>query len=165
MNSILKTLAITFATLSLVSCSDSDNGNGGGGTGPVPGISRADIMGQWKLQEWTPGPDMKNNVYLELNDNNTFTLYGENFDEMGYKKASGKFTYNEADNLIKGTYSDDKKWGNDYNIMYMSDDKNIMKWQTLKDPNDISVYVRTTIPDEVKNTTRGAQESEEMRIL
>ncbi len=163
MNRILRTLAITFATLSLVSCSDD---NEGGSTNPAtPHIARADITGEWKLQEWAPSTDMKNNVYLVLNENDSFTLYGENFGETGYKKATGKFVYQEPEKLIKGNYSDNTPWGDHYNIIYMSRDKNIMKWQAQKDKNDISVYVRTEVPEEVKALTRGAQESEEMRIL
>ncbi len=164
MNRILTTLAITFATLSLVSCSD-DNSSGGENA-QTPHIARADLTGEWKLQEWAPDTNMKKNVYLQLNEDNTFTLYGENFNELGNKKETGKFEYQEADKLIKGTYSDNKPWGDQYTITYMSKDKSIMKWQAQKDKEDISVYVRTEIPDEVKNApTRAAVDDEDMRIL
>lgn len=165
MNGLLKTLAIALVCTTWVSCSDSDTPAPDNPTPEYgPDVPRGSIMGEWKLTEWTPSTAMKNGVYVELNEDNTFTLYGENFTTPGYKKQTGTFTYAEAEKKISGKYSDNTLWGNEYTLS-LSKDRNTLKWQTVSDPDDVSVYTRTTIPDEVKQTTRSEAADESMKLL
>ena len=91
-------------------------------------------------------------LYLELVRNDrTFTLY-DNLDSFGAVVRTGRYvieTDPELGAVIRGNYDFS---GGDWNHRYVvrSLTAGEMVWVATDDPRDVSVYVRTEIPADVK---------------
>lgn len=115
-------------------------------------------VGEWVLSSWTGDPSLAGKIYLELKQENTFDMY-QNVNAPGFAKFTGTYsvTGEAGAQVIAGTYSDGKSWGDSYTFT-ATDEKLTLTGRTT---GYVSVYDRTTIPDYVKEgatirTTRSA---------
>lgn len=103
------------------------------------------VAGQWHLTSWT-GAEVTQDIYLSFKDDGTFDLYQRMY-TMSYEHFDG--TYEQDGHDLNGKYSDGKQWnGNPYEVTF-SEDGNTMTMTQLSNPEDVSVYVRASIPEEV----------------
>lgn len=131
------------------------------------------MVGGWHLTE-SPllSKDTKDvlDVYVEFRLDKSFTLYQKDMNTpIYYNTYNG--TYLIVEDVVTGRYSDGKNWGavNGYKATY----DEVLGTLTLVNvdmPDDVSVFTRTTIPDEVKGgavkmTTRGEEVFEIVRYL
>ena len=117
-----------------------------------PVLSYYQIAGTWKLSEWK-GVSIEDDgrfFYMVLESKDTkFTVY-HNLDSARPITLTGTFglEYDEDEgvNVVSGMYDHEYGlWANDY-IVRMRD-KDTMVWVALSDPGDVSIYVRTTMPE------------------
>lgn len=158
-------LTAALALTVLAACGDKNDNepsdNGGSPVGPPPQtITVADLAGAWHLEEWSVDSEFRNDIYLELAADLTFALY-EDITSHGHNKMTGTFTFDEAQSLISGRYSDGTEWGADYTVSFS--DASTMRW-TAVGSDDTSVYVRTQIPSDILRTSRAAA-GEGFRLL
>lgn len=115
------------------------------------------ISGSWKLNEWR-GTTPNFEVYLEIEEDGSVALWQKiAIREWSHYTSSATL---EGD-TISGVYSDGIAWSTSYNIALEED---TMTWTSSSDANDISLYVRATLPEELA-ATRGIGDSDELRFL
>lgn len=160
--------------VTLCNCGGSDdpvvNPNPDKPTPPDPGteteVTLANIAGEWQLTNWSGGSviDESHTAYLKLNTDNTFDLYQVRINDQGVVLYDGTFTLDEAQALISGRYSDGVAWGASYRITLSG---NTMLW-TVDGTSDTSTFTKTSIPSDVIDLARPADEVrslEELRLL
>lgn len=117
-----------------------------------PVLSYYQITGTWKLSEWK-GESLDGDgrfFYMVLESKDTkFTVY-HNLDSARPISLTGTFSleYDEDEgvNVVSGLYDHEYGlWANDYIVSKKGDDK--MVWTAVSDPGDVSVYVRTALPE------------------
>ncbi len=113
-------------------------------------VATLTVVGEWKLTAWSVSSTFKNDVYLELKADRTFTLY-QNLQAAGYTKYTGTYTYDGATSTISGLYSDGKAWATSYKVEIPT--ISTLVWTASNNSADISTYTKTTIPDNVKSST------------
>lgn len=119
------------------------------------------LAGTWHLVEWrTQVPDFE--VYICLNETGDLTLWQKMESRIwecfqSVARLDG--------NIISGTYLDGTPWGASYYFV-LEQDK--MIWTDTEDPSDISVYERSTLPQELEPAPEGIRrqsEEENSRFL
>lgn len=135
---ILYLLTFLFIGFAATGCSDDDDATCAPNNG---------LVGEWRLVSWTGEQPEGLNVYLLLTPCSTFEIF-QKIDTPYYSKFSGQY---QADGeTINGTYADGSLWaGYSYKL---SNDGNTLTMTTLREPVEESVYTRTIIPEDVKNT-------------
>ncbi len=107
-----------------------------------------DITGDWKLDDIstvTKGNTYGINVYLTFESDGTFCLW-QQLQEGLYECYQGEWSNRE--DVIYGTYDDGNPWGcGSYKAAIK---KGALKLTAQNDTKEVTTYVRTTIPDEVK---------------
>ena len=162
MKKFFKIVVILLAAVVVVGCN-----------GPKVNPLEKGMVGDWHLTE-SPllSKDTKDvlDVYVEFRLDKSFTLYQKDMNTpIYYNTYNG--TYLIVEDVVTGRYSDGKNWGavNGYKATY----DEVLGTLTLVNvdmPDDVSVFTRTTIPDEVKGgavkmTTRGEEVFEIVRYL
>lgn len=117
-----------------------------------PVLSYYQIAGTWKLSEWK-GESLEGDArffYMVLESKDTRLTVYHNLDSARPISLSGAFDleYDEDEgvNVISGLYDHEYGlWANDYIVRMNGDDK--MVWTAVSDPEDVSVYVRTKLPE------------------
>lgn len=165
MKNTFKFLLAAFCAVSLFGCGGSDNKET-----PKPSPLNGEFVGEWKLTAWSDDADGaiaagKIQVYLQLDQNGTFTLY-QNFKELGFTQLTGTYRYDDATKTLSGTYTDGSvsvAWGHSYTISDLSSSS--MKL-TASGKGDVATYTKTTIPsDLVRDTTKATIEEVGFRFL
>ena len=103
------------------------------------------IAGEWKLTEWreeVPTFD----VYLSISEDGVVGLW-QRLTSRQWELYYSTVAY--EDNIIYGEYTDGISWGAAYYVT-ISGDK--MTWTDTTDSSDVSVYTRTTLPDDIATT-------------
>ncbi|MBQ3043252.1 MAG: hypothetical protein IJD53_02230 [Alistipes sp.] len=112
-------------------------------TPPVGGDTSM-MAGTWHLTEWR-GSEPSFDIYMVITETGGITLWQrlEDCEWELYQSAA-----ETANGIISGTYTDGIAWGADY---YYSVPDNSMTWTDTEDSADISVYERSSLPDELAN--------------
>ena len=107
------------------------------------------FLGDWQLTQFC-GTAAEVDIYLSLKEDDSFTLYQRAFD---YQMSiyEGYYSYNGRTSTISGEYSDGVKWSADYSVAMNGEDT--MIW-TNNTTNEVSVYERCELPEEIVNITR-----------
>lgn len=158
MKNMMKFLLAAFGAVVLCSCGGGSDTPGDEPTPVVPG----ELVGQWKLSAWSDDADGaiaagKIQVYLDLANNSTFTLY-QNFNKLGFTRLTGTYAFIESTKTISGTYSDGVPWSHTYTLSDLTSAS--MKW-TSSGSNDVATYTKTTIPTDLVDGTKAVLASEE----
>ncbi len=148
---ILYLLAFLFMGLSFTSCSDDDDAN----CSPKP------IVGEWRMVSWSDTSVEGMKVYLHLTPCSTFELF-QRIENTHYTKYTG--SYSASAGILSGVYSDGESWVTDYKYS-LSEDGNTLTLETVNEPVETSVYTRTIIPDDVKNTKSTRAPANTRRVL
>lgn len=164
----IKFLAAACAAILLAGCGGDDGGKkGGGGDGVEEG---------WMLASWNGTTELTGKVFLQLNEDNTFTLY-QCISTPDFKQFTGTYSITPGEELspvsdydrLSGRYSDGKSWAYSYWIRAKSNKSMTLVPQSGSEA--ISVYERVEIPDYVKNpgpkpnNTHAATDVEEIPFL
>jgi hypothetical protein len=155
----IKIFCMLLASLvALSGCSKSDN-NGGKNPG------KETLVGEWHMVSWT-GATATADIYISFTEEGTFDLY-QRFITPGYVHYSGKYTY--SNDKLSGVYSDNQPWASEYDAFFSTDGR--MTLTSLSSTGDVSVYEKTSIPQEIlsgemsASTQSRAGEEESPRFL
>lgn len=115
------------------------------------------MAGTWRLHEWHgTTPDF--GVYMDITAEGSITLW-QRIDSYEWSTYHSTATLNG--DVISGTYSDGYAWSASYSVTL---DGDVMTWTNTENSNDVSVYVRTTLPDNLAET-RATESNRTMRFL
>lgn len=117
-----------------VGCSEDD--------GPTVAPS---VVGEWHLTTWNGETPTDFDIYMELKSDGTFNLF-QKYQTSAFVCFTGN--YSATENLLTGRYNDGVNWGSNYTYEVNGD-----KLTTTSETStaEVSVYTKTTIPDEVRN--------------
>ena len=108
------------------------------------------IVGEWQLSDVvtkaTIGEETVN-VYVSFTADSSFELY-QQLGTGWYRYYSG--TWELKDGVLSGNYSNGKAWGSSYSVSFDGDNMIL----TTPSGNETDTYIRTTIPDVVKQKTQ-----------
>ena len=131
-----------------VSCSDKDEY-----VEPTLDVTPNNIAGCWSLDSWSGGELSEDSyVYIDfVRADKTYTLY-QNIDSQYTRTITGHYfiyTDDEQGAIIRGNYDyGNGDWAHRYVVTNLTEDR--MVWTALDNPADVSVYVRATLPDDLK---------------
>lgn len=131
-----------------VSCSDKDEY-----VEPTLDVTPNNIAGCWSLDSWSGGELSEDSyVYIDfVRADKTYTLY-QNIDSQYTRTITGHYfiyTGDEQGAIIRGNYDyGNGDWAHRYVVTNLTEDR--MVWTALDNPADVSVYVRATLPDDLK---------------
>lgn len=102
-------------------------------------------MGEWHLTTWNGETPTDFDIYMELKSDGTFNLF-QKYQTSAFVCFTGN--YSATENLLTGRYNDGVNWGSNYTYEVNGD-----KLTTTSETStaEVSVYTKTTIPDEVRN--------------
>lgn len=125
-------------------------------------VTPNNLAGVWQLESWHNGLALAEGsfVYVELiRKDSRFNLY-QNIDSFSTRLLTGTYAVEldeELGAILRGMYDyDGGEWGHRYIVTSLTAQK--MIWVAKDDPTEISVYVRSEIPDEVLDTLYTPQE-------
>ena len=136
------------AVVTMTACNDEDIYQE-----PTLDVTPANIAGSWRLESWGGGELAEGTfVYIDfVRADRTYTLY-QNIDSHQTRIITGRY-YIETDAefgaIIRGNYD----YGNgDWSHRYIVTDltANRMVWTAKDNRNDVSIYVRTPLPADLK---------------
>lgn len=125
------------ALVAMGGCSKSD------GVDPAEEAVKSSIIGQWHLVSWSALQAA--DVYISFSEEGTFELYQRVY-SPAYVHFNG--SYNYSDEKLTGEYSDCIAWGGSYTVTFNTAGTN-MTLTSTESPSDISVFEKTSIPDEI----------------
>lgn len=109
---------------------------------------RSPWNGEWMLSLWNGDATLTGHIYMDLQADGKFVLY-QSLDVSGFAVFRGTYTVasQNGSTVLSGVYDDGTPWKERY-TMTCTDDR-----MTLTSTSDaiVSQYVRTTIPDYVKD--------------
>lgn len=110
--------------------------------------------GEWMLVRVGGNDAMSGTVYIALESDKTFTLY-QSIDVAGFTILRGTYQVSskEGKNVLSGVYDDGVAWASEYEVSREGDD---LFLTALADGRMVSQYLRTEIPDHVKDGVTGA---------
>jgi hypothetical protein len=119
---------------------------------------RETYCGEWEGRLFADLAEKEPEVYAEFKSDMTFVLY-QKVQYVYFVKYTGQYLV--TDNVVSGTYDDGKAWGASYTVTLSNNGQNIEMVNTMN-IDDISLFAKTTIPQEVLNgaitmTSRGEE--------
>lgn len=116
-------------------------------------VTANNLAGDWKLETWNNGLATDGNVavYIRfIRRNSRYEMYS-NVGSMEFVRRTGDFVIltDEFDGyVICGNYDNtlNEEWNHRYAVLLT--DKS-MKWTACDNPDDVCVYVRCVIPEEI----------------
>ena len=124
-----------------------------------PSSQLADCWGSWKLSTFC-GKAAEFDVYMELGEDNSFTLYQRtNNYEIG--KFTGTYTFDASANIFGGEYSDGVAWAATYALEEVTEDT--LTWSNTANSDEVSVYVRAEVPDNIKNKSAKSKSAKDVK--
>ncbi|WP_300798562.1 lipocalin family protein [uncultured Alistipes sp.] len=146
------------ALVALSGCTKSDNNGGNKEEG------KGTLVGQWHMVTWY-GATATADIYISFTEEGTFDLYQRIY-SPAYEHYSGTYTYHN--NVLSGKYSDNQPWASEYDAFFSTDGR--MTLTSTSSTSDISVYEKTTIPDEILSgmltpSTQSRANEESFRFL
>lgn len=139
--------AITMTVIA-VSCSDKEEY-----VEPTLDVTPNNIAGCWRLDSWNGGAISEGSyVYIDfVRADKTYTLY-QNIDSQYKRIITGRFfIYTDAEQgaIIRGNYDyGNGDWAHRYIVTDLTEER--MVWTALDNKDDVSVYVRATLPEDLE---------------
>ena len=134
--------------IALISCSDDEEY-----VEPILDVTPNNIAGEWCLESWNDAPLAEGSyVYISFERaDRTYTLY-QNVDSAPARTLTGRYyitTDMEFGAVIRGDYDFGVgEWTHRYIVKDLT--AKSMTWIAKDNPDDVSVYVRCEIPEQVK---------------
>lgn len=134
--------------IALISCSDDEEY-----VEPILDVTPNNIAGEWCLESWNDAPLAEGSyVYISFERaDRTYTLY-QNVDSAPARTLTGRYyitTDMEFGAVIRGDYDFGVgEWAHRYIVKDLT--AKSMTWIAKDNPDDVSVYVRCEIPEQVK---------------
>lgn len=134
--------------IALISCSDDEEY-----VEPILDVTPNNIAGEWCLESWNDAPLAEGSyVYISFERaDRTYTLY-QNVDSAPARTLTGRYyitTDMELGAVIRGDYDFGVgEWAHRYIVKDLT--AKSMTWIAKDNPDDVSVYVRCEIPEQVK---------------
>lgn len=134
--------------IALISCSDDEEY-----VEPILDVTPNNIAGEWSLESWNDAPLAEGSyVYISFERaDRTYTLY-QNVDSAPARTLTGRYyitTDMELGAVIRGDYDFGVgEWAHRYVVKDLT--AKSMTWIAKDNPDDVSVYVRCEIPEQVK---------------
>lgn len=120
---------------------------------PQLDVTPHNISGTWQLESWHNGVQLAEGAYLYLElirKDGCFKSY-DNIESAAPRYRTGQFNIEidpELGAIIRGMYDySGGDWNHRYIVTSLTASK--MIWVAKNDPSEVSVYVRSTIPEEV----------------
>lgn len=122
-----------------------------------------DIVGEWHLSAWNGEKPIDFDAYINFQAEGTFEIY-QQFGTVNYVQYLGN--YKISDETLTGVYSDAKPFGSSYTMKF-SADKNKLTLTSEEQFGEESVYVRASIPTDIKQEAvpAGQARAEVERLL
>lgn len=117
-------------------------------------VTRNNISGEWTLESWKGAPLAEGSyVYIDfVRSDRTYTMW-QNIDSAPARKITGLYNIEideELGAVIRGNYDyGNGDWAHRYIVTSLTASQ--MIWVAKDDAEDVSVYVRCQIPDELLN--------------
>lgn len=115
-------------------------------------VTANNLAGDWRLESMNGTPaDGAVSVYVRfIRKDSRYELYS-NVGSMEYTRKSGSFVILQDElsgYILKGDYDFTlgEQWNHDYVVLLTEDH---MTWTAVDDKDDVCVYVRCTIPEEI----------------
>lgn len=155
MKKTLQLLIALMTLLPLTQCSKSDDG----GDSPLA----QQLVGEWHLERWNAQTPTDFDAYIRFQADKTFTIY-QRIETVTYEKYSGRYTLQGT--TLSGVYDDKTPWGSTYEISF-NEQADILTMNSESSAGEVSVYSRTTIPEEIATgaTAVAASRTLPVRIL
>lgn len=151
MKQLFKSLLLLMVTMmTLVACDKEDSA---GGEEQLE-VTRHNISGSWTLKSWAGGVLSEGSyVYIDFKRaDRTYTLW-QNLDSAPARKITGLYNIDideELGAVIRGNYDyGNGDWNHQYIITSLTSDE--MIWVAKDDADDVSIYVRAEIPEELQD--------------
>ena len=134
--------------IALISCSDDEEY-----VERILDVTPNNIAGEWCLESWNDAPLAEGSyVYISFERaDRTYTLY-QNVDSAPARTLTGRYyitTDMEFGAVIRGDYDFGVgEWAHRYIVKDLT--AKSMTWIAKDNPDDVSVYVRCEIPEQVK---------------
>ncbi|MBO5044976.1 MAG: lipocalin family protein [Alistipes sp.] len=148
MRNLLKGAFYMMLAIALISCSDDEEY-----VEPILDVTPNNIAGEWCLESWNDAPLAEGSyVYISFERaDRTYTLY-QNVDSAPARTLTGRYyitTDMEFGAVIRGDYDFGVgEWAHRYVVKDLT--AKSMTWIAKDNPDDVSVYVRCEIPEQVK---------------
>ncbi|MBE6186235.1 MAG: hypothetical protein E7142_02665 [Rikenellaceae bacterium] len=148
MRNLLKGAFYMMLAIALISCSDDEEY-----VEPILDVTTNNIAGEWCLESWNDAPLAEGSyVYISFERaDRTYTLY-QNVDSAPARTLTGRYYINtdmELGAVIRGDYDFGVgEWTHRYVVKDLT--AKSMTWIAKDNPDDVSVYVRCEIPEQVK---------------
>lgn len=148
MRNLLKGAFYMMLAIALISCSDDEEY-----VEPILDVTPNNIAGEWCLESWNDAPLAEGSyVYISFERaDRTYTLY-QNVDSAPARTLTGRYyiiTDMELGAVIRGDYDFGVgEWAHRYVVKDLT--AKSMTWIAKDNPDDVSVYVRCEIPEQVK---------------
>ena len=120
---------------------------------PTLDVTPNNIAGSWRLQSWSGGELAEGSfVYIDfVRADRTYTLY-QNIDSHQTRTITGRYyieTDAELGAIIRGSYDyGNGEWSHRYIVTNLTE--NNMVWTAKDNAEDVSIYVRASIPADLK---------------
>ncbi len=143
-------LLVSMAIFTMVAC-DKEDVQGDDGQLDV---TRHNISGVWSLQTWNGSALAEGSfVYIKFErSDRTYTMW-QNLDSAPMRKITGIYNIDldeELGAVIRGNYDNGNgDWNHQYVVRSLTADE--MIWVAKDDADDISVYVRAELPEELQD--------------
>ncbi len=105
------------------------------------------LAGAWQLSELDGAGPENFDLYMELGSDDKFSVYYR-VDQAGYQLYTGDYTASAT--TLSGTYKSGSAWSNSY-VPSLDAAKNILTLVSKATPTRTVVFVRISIPSEVKS--------------
>lgn len=148
MKYLLKSLML-LAVVVLAACSEKEYSSQSGQLE----VTRNNIAGEWQLSLWNGAPLAEGSyLYIDFErSDRTYTLW-QNIDSAPVRVLTGLYNIDvdeELGAIIRGSYDyGNGFWAHRYIVKSLT--ANEMVWVAKDDPEDVSLYVRTQIPEEIR---------------
>ncbi len=106
------------------------------------------IVGQWVLKAWANATENLPEVYIEFTEYGNFYIYQHCYTSY-FSVFSG--TYDLSDDfLLRGLYSTGYSLATSYDVTFTAKEMILTR---IEDPDDVSVYVKGVIPNDIIEAT------------
>lgn len=103
------------------------------------------IIGEWCLSQWHDAGELPFEVRLSFSGDGSFVLW-QKLQSVEWQRFGGSYEF--TGNTLSGKYDDGQSWSAKYDVAL---DGSKMTWTNTVDASDKAVYVRESIPDELKS--------------
>lgn len=146
-----KIIYITLAAFGLslfASCGSSSSGD------DVPALY-GQLAGDWHLTTWNGETPQDFDAYVSFTADRSFVIY-QKIESVKYQKFTG--SYRVDGDVLSGVYNDNVAWGSQY-VITLDEAAAKLTMTSKTAVEEVSVYIRATIPDQVKGEAKSVTSS------